>query len=586
MTVVQVKIRTVNDPFFGEDVPKYPGDPFEALLQPLLDQDTKQCDAWKDEVQNILILVCLFVPDMCAAFNEFMNCVRFKTQAGLFSAVVTAFIIESYQKLQPDSGDQTVALLLQISQQLATMQNATAVVTLASASDSSFVPSSSDVRINIFWFISLVLSLTVALVGIVTLQWLREHQRYDKDLNSKQRLAIYHARSQGLHRWFVPQIFATLPLLLQLALVLFFVGLLDFLIAIRTEVAIPVGIALGIPILFLAITTMMPTLQLFVVGFPYLLSVNYNPPSPCPYRSPQSLLATRPAAFSALFYPFACLFAAAYYPLVCIIRVLFPEQKPFREVSAPFYGSIDPSLKRAFRYLRQCSTVWRGYDLNWLAVRSAYVLATMTPSPLRCEDEDDILLSLTSLDGPSEFIYDCVEGVVSSMRYGTIYSSEVLYQCIEELVDGQCNAWDTGLKGDANAAGHQRPFVLGRYTALMGIFGDRDNDRLSTAYFNDRQVPFVYDANSIRNVYRLAFMSKIMPSHVPGVDSPRLRAILQRFIERQTRVMAPRLLGNVLHVFECAHICNSTLLGDVGDSSARQYWSRSKLTSRVWMTGE
>jgi hypothetical protein len=40
------------------------------------------------------------------------------SKTGLFSAIVGAFIIEFYKKLSSDSGDQTVALLQQISQQL------------------------------------------------------------------------------------------------------------------------------------------------------------------------------------------------------------------------------------------------------------------------------------------------------------------------------------------------------------------------------------------------------------------------------------------------------------------------------------
>ncbi|KAJ7708055.1 hypothetical protein B0H17DRAFT_1273706 [Mycena rosella] len=45
--------------------------------------------------------------------------------AGLFSASLTAFIIESYKTLIPDSGDSTVQLLTQISQQLAAAANGT-----------------------------------------------------------------------------------------------------------------------------------------------------------------------------------------------------------------------------------------------------------------------------------------------------------------------------------------------------------------------------------------------------------------------------------------------------------------------------
>ncbi|KAJ6600400.1 hypothetical protein DFH09DRAFT_883311, partial [Mycena vulgaris] len=43
--------------------------------------------------------------------------------AGLFSASLTAFLIESYKTLNPDSGDTTVRLLSQISQQLMASAN-------------------------------------------------------------------------------------------------------------------------------------------------------------------------------------------------------------------------------------------------------------------------------------------------------------------------------------------------------------------------------------------------------------------------------------------------------------------------------
>ncbi|KAJ7222981.1 hypothetical protein B0H12DRAFT_291870 [Mycena haematopus] len=42
--------------------------------------------------------------------------------AGLFSAILTAFLIESYKTLSPDSGDTTVLLLAQISLQLSGTQ--------------------------------------------------------------------------------------------------------------------------------------------------------------------------------------------------------------------------------------------------------------------------------------------------------------------------------------------------------------------------------------------------------------------------------------------------------------------------------
>ncbi|KAJ7114291.1 hypothetical protein C8R44DRAFT_630300, partial [Mycena epipterygia] len=47
--------------------------------------------------------------------------------AGLFSASLTAFIIESYKTLSPDQGQITITLLTQISQRLAAGNNATSM---------------------------------------------------------------------------------------------------------------------------------------------------------------------------------------------------------------------------------------------------------------------------------------------------------------------------------------------------------------------------------------------------------------------------------------------------------------------------
>jgi hypothetical protein len=45
-----------NDPY-QYPIPRGTEDPWETLLEPLLAKDQVQCDAWKDEVQNLLIFV-------------------------------------------------------------------------------------------------------------------------------------------------------------------------------------------------------------------------------------------------------------------------------------------------------------------------------------------------------------------------------------------------------------------------------------------------------------------------------------------------------------------------------------------------
>ncbi|KIM43427.1 hypothetical protein M413DRAFT_68915, partial [Hebeloma cylindrosporum] len=128
-------------------IPRSNEDPWETLLEPLLAKDRVQCEAWKDEVQNLLIF------------------------AGLFSAVVTSFVVESSKDLRSDPN---TLLLSHIATLLANGANGTnASIPL----ELQFSPSPSSYRINTLWFASLVLSLTTVLVGIVSLQWIREHQR-------------------------------------------------------------------------------------------------------------------------------------------------------------------------------------------------------------------------------------------------------------------------------------------------------------------------------------------------------------------------------------------------------------------------
>ncbi|KAI0266036.1 hypothetical protein BGY98DRAFT_1031562, partial [Russula aff. rugulosa BPL654] len=65
------------------------------------EEDNRITDAWKEDANSIV------------------------TFTGLFSAIVGAFIIEFYKNLSSASGDQTVALLQQISRQLPNSPNST-----------------------------------------------------------------------------------------------------------------------------------------------------------------------------------------------------------------------------------------------------------------------------------------------------------------------------------------------------------------------------------------------------------------------------------------------------------------------------
>jgi len=126
---------------------------------------------------------------------------------------VTSFSVESYQLLTPSS--------------------------------SSPKPTSSVIRINVFWFSSLSLSLTTVLLGTTCMKWLREYRHYDP-LTHKGALLLRHMRYDGLIEWKVPVILSLLPTLLEAALVLF-IGLLHRL---NETVAIIVSITIGSPMIF------------------------------------------------------------------------------------------------------------------------------------------------------------------------------------------------------------------------------------------------------------------------------------------------------------------------------------------------
>lgn len=89
--------------------------------------------------------------------------------------MVTAFAVESYQWLQDDPADASAELLRQAVILLSTLANQTS--SSVPPQPGPALPESVVVRINVYWFLSLVLSLSAALIGIVCKQWLREYER-------------------------------------------------------------------------------------------------------------------------------------------------------------------------------------------------------------------------------------------------------------------------------------------------------------------------------------------------------------------------------------------------------------------------
>jgi hypothetical protein len=118
-------------------------------------QDAEVTESWKGDTDGILVFVS---PSPVPLVH--IHRLKRMLKTGLFSATVAAFIIESYQNLSPDSSDTTNALLTQISQQLVNISNGTPLTSVAAQSSQPFKPTASAVRVNVLWFLSLILSLT------------------------------------------------------------------------------------------------------------------------------------------------------------------------------------------------------------------------------------------------------------------------------------------------------------------------------------------------------------------------------------------------------------------------------------------
>ncbi|KAJ7320885.1 hypothetical protein DFH08DRAFT_754118, partial [Mycena albidolilacea] len=153
--------------------------------------------------------------------------------AALFSATLTAFIVESYQTLKPDSSDKIVALLATISSQISN-GNRSGVFLVNDIQAISFTPTTSSVVCNVLWFSSLFLSLTCALLATLVEQWTRgSAQKNDGTVSPVIRAKIFSYLYSGLKAFRMHTVVDLIPLLLHASLIMFFAGLVAFLIPIH-----------------------------------------------------------------------------------------------------------------------------------------------------------------------------------------------------------------------------------------------------------------------------------------------------------------------------------------------------------------
>ncbi|KAI0276691.1 hypothetical protein BGY98DRAFT_877575, partial [Russula aff. rugulosa BPL654] len=163
--------------------------------------DKELVDSWKSNTDSMLIFVSFIYRNTHTFLTE-------THKTGLFSSIIASFLIETYKTLIPAPG-----------------------------SSSKSAPASA-VRVNIFLFLSLFFSVTSALASTLIQQWAREYLHYSQPSappHKRGRVRAY--LFNGLSRFQMRRLTYGVPVLLHLAVFLFFYAISEWLHSIN----VPVG---------------------------------------------------------------------------------------------------------------------------------------------------------------------------------------------------------------------------------------------------------------------------------------------------------------------------------------------------------
>ncbi|KAF5348446.1 hypothetical protein D9757_012779 [Collybiopsis confluens] len=223
-----------------------------------------------------------FDDDMVGELGDSLDILMVIT--GLFSAVVSTFVTQTYQAFSPDYTQLSASYLADV---IILLRNANGTLPdIPSADMSMFSPSFNDLWVNGLWFTSLTISLSVALLAVLAKQWLRQYASIVTG-TPRERTFIPQFRFDGLEKWRVQSIIGILPVLLHISLILFLIGLVIFLAPLSPALAFFVGgITTTDLVLYLAanILPLVITQCSYRTTFTDLLFYSYHTPCVLGYR--------------------------------------------------------------------------------------------------------------------------------------------------------------------------------------------------------------------------------------------------------------------------------------------------------------
>ncbi|KAL1690614.1 hypothetical protein GGG16DRAFT_55262 [Schizophyllum commune] len=179
--------------------------------------------------------------------------------AGLFSGVVTTFVSESSQALNPDYAQISASFLFELTRIQRAMASGSPVteVPRSQYTMNSETQNTSDLWVNGLWLTSLVFALATAFISVLAKQWL-QHYASATGGSLRDRAYIRQYRLWSFTRWNVPFIIDFLFILLNIALLLFLAGLAVYVTPMNAPIAHTIISFTALIFLAYAVTIILP----------------------------------------------------------------------------------------------------------------------------------------------------------------------------------------------------------------------------------------------------------------------------------------------------------------------------------------
>ncbi|KAH8988779.1 hypothetical protein EDB86DRAFT_2854503, partial [Lactarius hatsudake] len=282
---------------------------FSMYLETATEEDKKMAEGWAADADGILIFT------------------------GLFSAAVASLISVTIQDIRPNPQDTSNFYLANIYQTLA--DPGSNVSSSLPTSPPPFTPLNYAVWVNTLLFLSLVISISCALLATLLQQWARRYLKVTQPRYSPHKRARIRAFfAEGVDKFLLPWVVEALPTLLHISLFLFFAGISVFLWNVNLTIFKSVVSWIGICTSLYGCFTFIPIFR-----------------HDSPYRTPLSLLAWNIVA-GIPFVTFRVLRWLTFFILRYILRFCF-QDTVFSRIARKTYIPIESLEKRCRSLLMQ-----------------------------------------------------------------------------------------------------------------------------------------------------------------------------------------------------------------------------------------